>query len=73
MSDATKESVLVGSRLWWRPGIPSDPRSKGWESHAEVLALDPARIEPETSDAKVQYLSPTTPPGTVTHLHTLYT
>jgi hypothetical protein len=43
-------------------------RIKGQQSPADISTLDPARIKPEPSDAKVQYLYPVTPPGTITHL-----
>jgi len=46
--------MWVGSSLWWGPGIISDVRIKGWQSPADVSTLDPARIKPETSGAKVQ-------------------
>jgi hypothetical protein len=60
--------MLVGSSLRWGPGITSDVRLEGWQSPAKVSTLDPATIKPETSDTKVQYLSPVTPSGTITYL-----
>jgi hypothetical protein len=65
--------MWVGSSLWWKPGITTVVRIKGWQSPAKVSTLDPAKINPETSDTKVQYLSLVTPPGTITHLQKLYT
>jgi hypothetical protein len=60
--------MWVGSILWWGPGTTFDVRIKGWQGPAKVSTLDPARIKPQTSDTKVQYLSPVTPPGTITHI-----
>jgi len=60
--------MWVGSSLWWGPSITYDVRIKGWQSPAKLSTLDPARIKQETSDTKVQYISPVTPPGTVTQL-----
>jgi hypothetical protein len=61
--------MWVGSSLWWGPGITSVVRIQDWQSPAKVSTLDPARIKSETSDTKVQYLSPVT----ITHLQKLYT